>query len=350
MLKRCEVSDLEGGFLRKRATLADVAALAGVSQATVSLVLNSVADARIGKATRAKVQKAAADLNYRGASKLRQGGPSRLVGVVMDEFHPNRFAAAFLDELRDAAWEEQCGLLVVSTRGQPELEDPAVATLLQQEPVGIVYASLFPKRVAVPEAVANANTVLVNCQDTLDRLSSVRPDFVDAVVSPFEFLLARGHRRIALLNHEHWNLFAQDRMTGYRKALDAAGVPFVRSYVRHLNGAPDDGYMATLELLKLGEPPTAIICGNDRMAFGAYDAVREAGLLVGGDVSIFGYDDYDIARYCHPPMTTVRMPYSEMARWAVERLLNPGEATVNRLVAGNIVERGSVGVVKAAGH
>jgi LacI family transcriptional regulator len=340
------VPDLKDGFLKKRATLADVAALAGVSQSTVSLVLNSVADARIGKATRAKVQKAAVELNYRGASLVPQAGPSQLIGVVMDEFHPNRFAAAFLDELRDAAWEEKCSLLVVSTRGQAELEEPAIATLLQQKPVGLVYASLFPKRVTVPDAVANANTVLVNCQDTRDRLPSVRPDFIDAVTAPFEFLTARGHQRIALLNHEHWNLFAQERMAGYRKALDDAGLPFVRSYVRHLNGAPDDGYMATLELLKLGEPPTAIICGNDRMAFGAYNAVREMGLLVGGDVSIFGYDDYDIARYCHPPMTTIRMPYSEMARWAVDRLMTHTETSAQTLIAGNIVERGSVGVVR----
>ncbi|WP_411037473.1 LacI family DNA-binding transcriptional regulator [Shinella sp. BYT-45] len=337
---------MKDGFLRKRATLADVAALAGVSQSTVSLVLNSVADARIGKATRAKVQKAAEALNYRSMARTPQAGPSRLIGVIMDEFHPNRFAAAFLDELRDAAWEEKCSLLVVSTRGQADLEEPAIATLLQQNPVGIVYASLFPKRVTVPDAVAAANAVLVNCQDTRDRLPSVRPDFVDAVVSPFEFLTARGHRRIALLNHEHWNLFAQDRMAGYRKALEDAGIPFVRSYVRHLNGAPDDGYMATLELLKLKEPPTAIICGNDRMAFGAYDAVREMGLLVGGDVSIFGYDDYDIARYCHPPMTTVRMPYSEMARWAVDRLTETGGTVDNTLIAGTIVERGSVGLLR----
>lgn len=340
------MTDSKDGFSRKRATLADVASLAGVSQSTVSLVLNSVAEARIGKATRAKVHKAAAELNYRGGSRSTQAGPNRLIGVVVDEFHPNRFAAAFLDELRDAAWEEKCGILVVSTRGQAELEEAAIASLVHQMPVGIVYASLFPKLVVVPDALTELNTVLVNCQDTADRLPFVRPDFIDAVTAPFEFLTARGHRRIALLNHEHWNLFAQERMAGYRKALEAAGIPFVRSYVRHLNGAPDDGYMATLELLKLDEPPTAIICGNDRMAFGSYDAIREMGLTVGGDVSVFGYDDYDIARYCHPPMTTIRMPYSEMARWAIDRLVAGNETSAQTLIAGNIVERGSAGFVR----
>lgn len=346
MLLHSEATDLEETFVKKRATLADVAALAGVSQSTVSLVLNSVADARIGKATRAKVLKAAADLNYRGASRVTAPASGRFIGVVLDEFHPNRFASAFLDELRDAAWEEKLGLMVISTRGEAELELAAISSLMAQKPVGLVYATLFPQRVHPPETLLGANTVLVNCFDAQDRFSSVRADFVDAVTAPFRFLLARGHRRIALLNHENWHTFAQDRLRGYKQALEDAGIAFVRSYIRHLNGAPDDGYMATWELLKLETPPTAIICGNDRMAFGAYNAVRESGLLIGGDVSIFGYDDYDIARYCQPPMTTVRMPYSEMARSAVQQLLRPGEKPRQAVIAGMIVERGSAGLVR----
>ncbi|MFC3703899.1 LacI family DNA-binding transcriptional regulator [Devosia honganensis] len=332
---------------KKRATLAEVAALAGVSQSTVSLVLNAVPDSRIAAATRKKVLKSAEALGYRtGPMKRHVIGSNSVVGLVIDEMSSNWLAAALVDEIRDLCWEREADLLVSSTRGQPEIEEIAIKRLMLHAPVGMIYASLFPRLATPPTALlSSTNTVMVNCYERDGVLPATMPDFHDAAYSSMLHLFEAGHTRIGFLNHESWHIFAQRRNEGYKAALSKFGLSLDRNLVRHLNGSPDEGYRGASELLALARPPTAILCANDRMAFGAYDAVRNAGLKVGEDIALVGYDDHDLARYMHPPLTTIRNPYREMARWAVERLLTREEQTQPQagptLIPGELLKRGS---------
>lgn len=330
--------------------MADVAALAGVSQSTVSLVLNAVEDSRIGAATRSRVLRAAEELRYRRGPVLPHDiDQSRVVGMIIDELSANWLGSALIDEIRDICWDAGVDLLVCSTRGQFDVEDVAIRRLLVQNPIGIIYASLFARRVNVPARLSSVTTVLVNCFDGDHAFASVMPDFRAAARLSLEHFYANDHRRIALLNHESWLVFAQQRLEGYKGFLKDVGIRFDRSLVHHLNGAPDEGYEATLRLLQMPSPPTAILCGNDRMAFGAYDAARECSFTIGRDVSIVGYDDHNLAKYLHPALTTVKMPYTEMARWAVEYLLaiHDGETRANTVhrVPGDLVLRESSGPV-----
>jgi LacI family transcriptional regulator len=134
-------------------------------------------------------------------------------------------------------------------------------------------------------------------------------------------LIATGHRRIGFINGEGWLEAAGLRLKGYREALATSGIPFDAALVREGDWQVSDGYRQALSLLDLPDAPTALFCANDLMAIGALDAARERKLAVPRDVSVVGYDDQDIARYTHPPLTTVLLPNYDMGRWAAETLI-----------------------------
>ncbi len=130
-----------------------------------------------------------------------------------------------------------------------------------------------------------------------------------------------GHRRIGYINGEPWQDAARDRLKGYRTALATADLPFAPELVREGDWSSGLGFEQTLSLMREPNPPTAIFCANDLMAIGAIEALKQLGLRVPEDVSVLGYDDQEIARHTHPPLSTVVLPNYELGRWAVETLL-----------------------------
>ena len=115
---------------------------------------------------------------------------------------------------------------------------------------------------------------------------------------------------------------SRNRLKGYRQALAAADLPFDPELTRDGNWQPVSGYERTHELMRLPSPPTAIFCANDLMAIGCYEALRELGLRIPDDVAVMGYDDREIARHLHPPLTTVLLPHFEMGTIAAEMLFD----------------------------
>jgi LacI family transcriptional regulator len=119
-------------------------------------------------------------------------------------------------------------------------------------------------------------------------------------------------------------------------------IPFDRVLVRHGNWHADSGYTEALKVLRLRRPPTAVLCGNDRMALGVYDAIKELGLRIPEDVSVIGYDDQqEIVRYMRPPLTTMRLPYYEMGEFAVAAILD-GRRVEREMLRCEPVLRGSL--------
>ena len=115
---------------------------------------------------------------------------------------------------------------------------------------------------------------------------------------------------------------AIERLKGYRHALTSADIPFDEALVRNGDWLPLRGYQLAFELLKLKNPPTAILCGNDLMAIGVLEAASELGLKVPADLSVMGYDDQELSRYTHPPLSTLVLPNYEMGQRATEVLLD----------------------------
>jgi LacI family transcriptional regulator len=336
---------------RGRPTMTDVARIAGVSQTSVSLVLNRMSGARISQQTRERVLAVAREIGYAppGARRPRSATAERnVIAYIVDELSAGPHPAASLDGARDASWES--GFIVAAhvTRAHPGLEATTIESILRDPMVaGVIYSTLFTRRVLLPPALRELPTVLLNCRGLDKRLHAVVPGEVAGAVVATRYLIERGHRRIGFINGERWNEASADRLKGYREALAAADLAFDPGLVRNGDWLPKRGQSLALELLRSGRPPTAIFCANDLMAMGALEAAGKMGLRVPDDLSIMGYDDQEMSRHTDPPLSTLVLPHYEMGRKAAELLIGLATrgaetrpATIS--VEGPLVERFSV--------
>jgi LacI family transcriptional regulator len=331
------------------ATIKDVAARAGVSMKTVSNVINE-RHARVGPETRRRVHAAIAELGYRphAAAKGLRLRRSLTIGFVTDEIATTPYAGSIIKGAQDQAWASGKLLMIINTGRDATLTDTAIQTLLEHRVEGIIYAAMFHKVVRLPEAIREVPAVLLNCYAADRSLPSIVPDEVTAGYEATETLLRKGHRRIGLINAGRVIPAAVGRLDGYKQALAAYDVPFDRTLVRSGNTMADSGYRHARDLLQLPDPPTALFCATDRMAMGAYDALKELGLSIPGDVAVRGFDDEDvIARYLRPPLSTSVLPHYEMGQWAVQYLVEHADAAsdvlpVQHLIHCPLVERASI--------
>jgi LacI family transcriptional regulator len=312
-----------------------------------------MAGARITDATRERVVRAALQIGYE-LPLMRRGflapAGGNVVAYLVDEISTSPHAVVTLDGARDACWEN--GFLVAThvTRSNPELE-AATLEAIRGDPrvVGVIYSTIFTRRVTPPACLMEMPAVLLNCHGGDRRLNAIVPGEVAGGFTATQYLLRKGHRRIGFVNGEPWMEASSDRLKGYRQALAALDVPFDPELVRNGDWLPLQGYQRTLELLRLSERPSAIFCANDLMAMGALQAVRECGYRVPDDISVMGYDDQELARYTDPPLSTLVLANYEMGRRAAELLIDMAAhrktsrpATIR--IDGPLVERASVGM------
>jgi LacI family transcriptional regulator len=307
-----------------KATMMDVAARAGVSQATVSLVLNDIKGARLSEMTRDKVFKAAEELGY----KLVRRGPKRtatdktVIGLVVDEISTDPWMAIAFDGVREKAWEFGLTVNLAVTRGDPDMEEQVLGLLTRQPLVGIIYGTILTRLVQPAPALFEFPSVLLNCYDLDRRLPSVLPGDLLGGRTATERLLRDGHRRIGFINGQTGIDASQDRLRGYRQALASRDIGFDPDLVYAGNWEPSSGYEGTVALMGLSKPPTAIFCANDMMAVGCFEALKELGKRIPEDVSVIGFDDREIAQFTRPPLTTLVLPHYEMGATAAEYLID----------------------------
>jgi len=334
-------------------TMWQVAERAGVSQATVSLVLNNVGGSRVNEATRTRVMKAVHDLGYRtnAFAKSLRNGRSEMIGFISDEVASSPFAGLLLKGAQKLAWETGNVLLSVDTFNDPDLESAAIDMMLSYRVKGIVYASMYHRIIDLPAGLMATPTVVVNAQDRSLHASSVFPDEEGGGYVATKHLIEAGHTRIGMINvqGEESDLPAGvGRLIGYRKALAEAGIPVDPTLIRYGDGIVEHGLALTIELLESNDPPTAIFCGNDRTAWGAYRAIESLGLRIPEDCSIIGFDNHEmLAPNLDPGLSTVELPYEAMARLAVQLLLTDDSQKPTMVpVECGLVLRGSVSNAK----
>jgi len=186
--------------------------------------------------------------------------------------------------------------------------------------------------------------VLLNCFTAKDAAPAILPNEVEGGRAATQALLDLGHRDIAYLTGNPVQWATKARLRGFRTALRAAGLASHEPTVLPGNYHADSGYELTQQLMRGTTRPTAIMCGNDRMAVGALLALLELGVRVPQDVSVMGYDDqFQLAAEIRPALSTVRLPYDAMGRMAAEQLAAGGLAapTGRTLVACPVVLRDS---------
>jgi len=310
---------------KKRAvTMMDVAREAGVSQTTVSFVLNQTATANIPEETRQRVLEAISRLNYRPNS-LAQGlrmQRSNIFGFVTDEIAITPHAGKTFEGAQDVAWENEKILMMVNTKSNPALEKTAIDLLLSRRVEGIIYATMYHRPVKLPQALREIPTVLLDCYVEDRTLPSVVPDEVGGGFSAVSYLLAKGYRRIGFVQNIDDIPATHGRLAGYQQALAQYGLAFEPELVCAEQSEQGGGYRAAMALFQKPERPQALFCFNDRMAMGAYDAIRKLGLSIPEDVAVVSFDNQElIAAHLFPPLTTMALPHYEMGAWAVRKLV-----------------------------
>jgi LacI family transcriptional regulator len=307
----------------RRATLANIAASAGVSVATVSKVLNGRTD--VAPTTRALVQ----DLLHKHDYVARRVRPAPSPTIELF-FHGqlNAYHTEVLQGVVEAGAEAGVAVVVsVRPRGQPSSGSnrPAawardLATAGRQ--AAIVVTSELADADLTALSRARMPVVVI---DPLNlpgaQVTSVGSTNFAGGLAATQHLLDLGHRQVAYLGGPAAAVCNQARMHGYRGAMEAVGAPVPDGYVRTGRFSYEHGIAGGAALLALPQPPTAVFAGSDETALGVIESARVRGLRIPEDLSVVGFDDTPVARLAAPPLTTVRQPLREMGAVAVRTAL-----------------------------
>lgn len=320
---------------RKRITSQDVADAAGVSRTTVSLVLNNVPGAQIREETRQKVFAVAHKLGYvpDAAARALVSGRAQIIGLLLIRRASHIASDGFLNQILDGLLEDihRSGMRLLFDIVEPEHQKEAYLNLVRAKHIdGII---LFGPRFddAALEALEEDRVpVVLIGQLPGSNLHSVDIDNFKASHMAVEHLIHLGHIKIACITNASPSYTgAADRLAGYSKALEDAGIPMRDDLIRYGDFSESSGYKQMHNLFESGASFTAVFVASDEVAIGAKAAIREHDLRIPHDIALVGFDDLPIARYLDPPLTTVSVPALELARKASTMLINSlqGEET-----------------------
>ncbi|MFC7345022.1 LacI family DNA-binding transcriptional regulator [Saccharopolyspora griseoalba] len=326
------------------ANISDVAALAGVSTATVSRALNG--KATVDPELSARVLAAAEELGYRPngpARNLRKQETAVLALIISDVENP--FFTAIARGVEDVAHAAGYSLVLCNSDDEQAKEREYVDVALQERVAGVLLsptgnadtAELLERHttpvVAVDRPLPNgrSDTVLLNN----------RPAAKEAALH----LAERGYRRIGCLPGPSGVLTADERLAGYRDGLRAAKLPSSTSLVRRSRFKAEGARDSARSLLTQEPPPDAVLVANNVMAVGVLETLAELGLRPGRDVGVLAFDDAPWTTLLDPPLTVVSQPAYDMGAMAaqllLDRLASPGGAPTTQTLSADLVVRGS---------
>ncbi|CAI6087611.1 LacI family DNA-binding transcriptional regulator [Cohnella sp. JJ-181] len=331
------------------ATRREVAELAGVSEATVSRVMNGVGP--IKEETRLKVTAAAAQLGYQ-LNALASGfarGRSGNIGVVLPHVPKVRLFSTYyfseiLSGIGDVLHQAGYGLLLLYRNPQALYDYVSLYRTRRVDACLILGASALPVEQASVFALADESLpcCVVDQRYGRDDLPCVGADHRAGAYAAVRYMLDAGLRRIGFLNGSPHYSNSADRYEGYRQALAESGLSPDPATLFEGNYSRKSGYESAGAIYeRLGELD-GLLCANDRMAIGAIQGLRERGVDVPGRLPVVGYDNSDASSLSDPPLTTVDVPFYEMGRLAAESVLSR--------LAGVQGEPGDPGTSGAAGE
>lgn len=317
---------------QNRITLADVARAAGVSRTTASLVLSDRGDElRISESSQDRVRMIASELGYRPnkLSTSLRSGTSRTVGFISDTVATSQLAGDMIKGALEEARSRGYMLFIGETEGDELEQDRLVETMLDHQVDGLIIASMFTRERGMPRSAEGRKVVLLNSLpiDADQPVPTVIPDEYTAGREAARLLLEAGHRDIHLIGAGPGRedvaprtVAGRERLAGILDELDAAGLG-PASGSTSMIWLPEEGFELTSRLIARGVRSGGIITFNDRLAFGAYQAINEAALSVPQDFGVVSFDDHPLAGWLHPGLTTFAIPHRELGRRAVEVLL-----------------------------
>lgn len=303
-------------------TIKDVAQRAGVSHPTVSRALRG--HRSVTPETAKRIRRIAHELGYipdAGARSLKTSR-TRVIGVLVHRVS-DPFYSRVLDGIHDSLYPAGYSVFLASTDNDRAREAKIIRAMIERRVDGLVLCSMSIR----PQDLGEINPhglPLVVIHNRAPELTpySLYHDDCESARQLTRHLLDLGHRRIAFLGNSRAGRVSQERLSGFKQELDAAGVESAPEYLVHAaSGLPHSAQEPVRSLLDLPQPPTALCCFDDMLALGAIQVLHHAGKRIPEDWSVTGFDDITIAELMSPPLTTFKQPTYTLGAQAVNLLL-----------------------------
>lgn len=314
------------------ATIKEIAKMAGVSTATVSYVLNDTK--KVSPETEKRVREAVKAFDYRPnaiATNLRKG-KTTTIGVITEDiryFPTPEILNGIGEVLEDANYQMVVHDLHLYGKLWPDYNkidkyknriEEGVQLLKQSMVSGIIYVCMHDR--VLKSLIEPLNVPLVYAYSYCEGEENfVTYDDYYSAKTMVEHLIELGHKKIGIIGGYEKSYPTQTRLGGIRSALDENDLMIPPEYIKYGDWEFESGYEKAMELLKMGDPPTALFVMNDIMAAGCYHAASELHKKIPTDISIVGFDNRDISKYLIPPLTTMNLPLQEIGKQAFQVLM-----------------------------
>jgi DNA-binding LacI/PurR family transcriptional regulator len=306
-----------------------VAALAKVSIATVSRTING--SSTVSDRLQERVWQAINQLNYFPNTNARSlvSGHSRILGIIVENI-TNPFFPELIQSFEEIAVAHGYEILVSSTNSDPAVLTSCVRRMLERKVEGVAVLT-FGEEEPVLDQLTYRNIPMVLAEFRLDdpKVSTILLDYTTGIHAAVSHLKALGHSRIAFLAGPRKLHSAVTRSNDYRTAMEASNLPIEEGWLVECDHTLKGGVAGFQKLQSLVPRPTAIVCSNDMTAIGVLRAAYAEGLHVPKDLSVIGLDDIAFAEYTLPPLTTIRLSRTDLARAAFEALRQQAEDPSN---------------------
>lgn len=302
-------------------TISDVAKRAGVSTMTVSRVINN--SGYTSQETQQRVEKAIAELGYvpNALARSLRFKQTKTIALILTDI-TNPFFTTLARGVEDAASENGFSVIYCNTDESPQEEAEYLYALLQKQVDGMLLVPARSSKESVIYLRERKEPVVVLDRRIMDlNVDTVRCDSEEGAYLLTRHLLDIGHRRIAVLSGPAEASTAIDRVAGYRRAVEQAGLEVDPQMICYGQFIQESGYQMVQKVLSISPRPTAIFAANNFISIGAYHALRDAGLHIPEDISLVTFDDLPASLVLEPFLTVVDQPAYDMGYKGTELLL-----------------------------
>ncbi len=307
----------------RQPTIAEIAVEAGVSLPTVSRVLNERPD--VAPETRQRVLDVLAIRGYRKKTQTRSAKApeltTTLLNLVISGWLDSEFYLEIVRGIEEIALPRSARIILATMHSNRQFLRNWQKQVTSSPPQGTIF--LTADQPPAFDTLRKLHVPFVVIDDNVSadpHIPSVGANNWASGLKATEYILSLRHRRIAIITGPSSHLVTLGRLSGYRTALESAGLSFNPAYVRESNFSMEQGYFQAKAMLSLANPPTAIIAACDAQAIGIYRAIYERGYRVPEDISVIGFDDIPTSQWMAPPLTTIRQPLRHIGQVATERL------------------------------
>lgn len=329
------------------ANLKDVAKLAGVSTATVSRVING--SEKVSSDTKRKILKAIKTLDFkpsRVAQRLRyKDGKRKLIGLIVPDIQ-NPFYVDVVRGVEDVTYANNFAILICNFAQNAEREKLYIELMQIESVDGLIVAPVDENDPKVINLIKSGLPVV--CIDrgiTSEPVDIVVVDNEQGAFNAVDYLISKGHKRIAHIAGLPNIPTSIQRLNGYKAALKKARIKFDENLVRFGDSKHVSGKNFTEELLNIPEPPTAFFTGNNLITLGALETIHSRGLKIPEEIAIIGFDDMPWSISLNPPLTAVSQPGYDIGRSSAEmlfqRIYDPNRSTVKLELKTKLIKRNS---------